>query len=237
MSNMKDETGKIYGKLTVIEQHGKDKLNRITWQCHCQCGKDIVISGTYLRDGMYKSCGCGKFDRLGAVDESGNVFGKLTVLSGVPSRPGNWICKCECGKIVKFKGSELRKNRTSCGCSAVKGSNNTNWTGLFDISGRYWNNIQNGAKLRGHEFKLSKEYMWDMYLQQGARCAISGLPIQFRNDGSLVQEQTASIDRIDNSLGYVKGNVHWVHLKVNLMKQKLTMEEFLFLCRAITDNK
>lgn len=55
---MEDITGKKYGKLTVIEQSGKDKHNNILWKCQCECGNVTSVSGYRLRNGVVKSCGC-----------------------------------------------------------------------------------------------------------------------------------------------------------------------------------
>ena len=55
---MKDMTGMRFGKLTVVERVGSDVYKNITWKCHCDCGTDIVIPGTYLRSGDTRSCGC-----------------------------------------------------------------------------------------------------------------------------------------------------------------------------------
>lgn len=55
----KDETGKIYGKLTVIEySHTKISL---FWKCQCQCGNVTIVNGQDLRSGKSRSCsaGCG----------------------------------------------------------------------------------------------------------------------------------------------------------------------------------
>ena len=32
--------------------------NRAKWECLCDCGKKIVVSGTNLRSGNTRSCGC-----------------------------------------------------------------------------------------------------------------------------------------------------------------------------------
>lgn len=58
MDMRKDETGKQYGKLTVISISDKrDKKKNIWFNCKCDCGKDCVIRGASLRGGT-KSCGC-----------------------------------------------------------------------------------------------------------------------------------------------------------------------------------
>lgn len=55
------------------------------------------------------------------ADYSGRVYGKLTVLGPAPGGKGSgsrgkWVCRCECGNIREVWASDLRKERTSCGC-------------------------------------------------------------------------------------------------------------------------
>jgi hypothetical protein len=52
-----DETGKRYGRLTVVRRYGSDKGNA-TWLCVCDCGAEKIVRGTYLRAGKTRSCGC-----------------------------------------------------------------------------------------------------------------------------------------------------------------------------------
>lgn len=54
----KDETGNTYGRLSVISMAGKDKRGQCQWMCHCSCGKDKIVKGDRLRQGLTKSCGC-----------------------------------------------------------------------------------------------------------------------------------------------------------------------------------
>lgn len=50
-----DETGKSYGKLTVIS--GRPFPNgSMHWLCHCECGADVLVPGTKLRSGLVDSC-------------------------------------------------------------------------------------------------------------------------------------------------------------------------------------
>lgn len=67
MSALKDETGNVYGKLTVIERaedkiYGKDKRHFPAWRCLCECGNEVVVVGQSLRRGLTVSCGCRKQD-------------------------------------------------------------------------------------------------------------------------------------------------------------------------------
>lgn len=111
----KDESGKKYGKLTVIQkselQHGKGVL----WMCQCDCGNSIDVLGRDLRAGKLTHCGCST-----APDETGHVYGRLTVLRRhILEKPGRamWECVCTCGNLVIVAGTGLRRGETkSCGC-------------------------------------------------------------------------------------------------------------------------
>ena len=55
-----NEIGNIYGKLTVIEQRGRDSRKEALWYCRCTCGKYTIARGDGLRSGKRKSCGCSR---------------------------------------------------------------------------------------------------------------------------------------------------------------------------------
>ena len=56
---MIDETGKRYGRITVLRIAEKDgKRHGASWVCKCDCGKEFIARGDALREGLYKSCGC-----------------------------------------------------------------------------------------------------------------------------------------------------------------------------------
>lgn len=56
--HVKDETGNVYGKLTVIGFAGIRSDHRAFWHCRCECGKLIETAGVSLRRGNSRSCGC-----------------------------------------------------------------------------------------------------------------------------------------------------------------------------------
>lgn len=57
-SAIKDMTGQKVGKLTILEEAGRGRDNRIAWRCLCDCGTEKNITGHDLRRGHVKSCGC-----------------------------------------------------------------------------------------------------------------------------------------------------------------------------------
>lgn len=57
--NWIDLTGKTFGCWTVLsplEDSGKKKKSK--WLCKCACGREVAVSGSNLRYGKTKSCGC-----------------------------------------------------------------------------------------------------------------------------------------------------------------------------------
>jgi hypothetical protein len=55
-----DLTGKVFGKVVVIEYAGKAKNGQTLWICLCECGNRTKAFGSHLTRGNTKSCGCGK---------------------------------------------------------------------------------------------------------------------------------------------------------------------------------
>jgi hypothetical protein len=174
----------------------------------------------------------------------GQVFGKLTVTERVAtSRSGGtrYLCRCECGtERTVFSGHLVRGNTTSCGCSRVKsGAAHAQWAGYGDISGNFFWEIKRSASGDSGrtplEFNLTIEYLWDLFLQQNRRCALSGISLVFAKHlrGPNRDPQTASLDRIDSGAGYVVGNVQWVHKDVNRMKSVFTQDRYLEICRMV----
>lgn len=56
--NFKDETGKVYGKLTVIRPTRQNAKKEWYWECKCSCGETTEVRGSHLRSGTIVSCGC-----------------------------------------------------------------------------------------------------------------------------------------------------------------------------------
>ena len=177
----------------------------------------------------------------------GQVFSKLTVLERVSSSRGGgtrYLCRCECGReTTVFSVHLVRGNTKSCGCATPRGPAHKQWTGYGDISGNFFNQIKRsaaGAKGGRHArpsipFDLTIEDLWNLFLQQNRKCALSGVTLTFakRYDTSRADPQTASLDRIDSGGDYVLGNVQWVHKDVNRMKNVFTQERFLEVCRQV----
>ena len=67
MGSRIDMEGKRCGKLLVIGPAGKYRGCEMQWRCQCECGKETIVRGHYLRSGHTKSCGnCNVYKLEGA---------------------------------------------------------------------------------------------------------------------------------------------------------------------------
>ena len=91
-----------------------------------------------------------------------------------------------------------------------------------------------GGLSRGLFWDLEPEDIVQMYNEQQGVCALTGWPIGWAEKGLTA---TVSIDRIDSSEGYVKGNVQLLHKDVNMAKQQYSQEYFIKMCKAIANKE
>lgn len=189
----------------------------------------------------------------------GLKFGLLTVtrLDHVkPTSRGNrvlryWECICDCGeKRLVNSGALTSGQRTRCVKCALnrrrlppceggiviktRGENNGQWRGCGVIPQNYWSGLRNGARYRGLELSITIEQANELFQQQKGLCAYTGRSLHFI--GTEYRDRTASLDRKDSKIGYVSGNVHWVHKEINQMKWSATHEHFIESCREVVNN-
>jgi len=133
MNPIKNEKGNKYGKLTVIQQGTTSKNGTVRWECTCECGNKLEVSGASLRNGVTTSCGCNR----GRKEEfKGSAVYKKTymVLKRVSKKHKetlelslkDWIAKVNencfyCGLKPYDKHFSYSKKRYS------KGIENDNW--------------------------------------------------------------------------------------------------------------
>lgn len=88
--------------------------------------------------------------------------------------------------------------------------------------------IKYRAKTFGIDFNLTLE---DIYLP--TVCPILDIPISLTGD----RENLPSLDRIDNSKGYIKGNVHVISNRANRIKSDASFDELLKIAHYFIDYK
>lgn len=170
---------------------------------------------------------------------AGDRFGGWEIIKLSDYRTSNrqryWVCKCDCGYIGDVATELLQY--TSLGCRLChlkrwhkKGSEATNFKGCGELGLRYFNTTRDNAKSRNLEFNLDIKDLWNLFLKQERKCALTGLILTWDN---IPKNQTASLDRIDSLKGYTIDNVQWVHKYANYMKMDFTQEEYIRFCHLV----
>lgn len=123
MSEKIEMIGKKFGRLTVLEEVGKNKQGKILYKCLCECGGIVVTKGANLASGNTSSCGCYQRDRVSETnreDVTGKQFGKLTAIKYLYSdKEGHavWLFSCACGGTIEAKLRYVKEgDLKSCGC-------------------------------------------------------------------------------------------------------------------------
>ena len=101
--------------------------------------------------------------------------------------------------------------------------------------GRAVANARSRALKKGLPFDLTRDEIMDMFEEQGGRCYYSDIKLNVvKSDASRTHDPLKmSLDCVDSTLGYVKGNVVWCAYCVNALKLKMSKESMIDICRAI----
>lgn len=166
--------------------------------------------------------------------EIGTKFNSWTVLENIynTGKYGMVKVQCDCGEI-KIHNKHAIKNGIikKCKTCSLPEEGLSRRKGIGEMSGYYWTCVNNNAQARNLSFNITKEYAYSLFT---GKCALSGLDISL--DNYTKNSGTASLDRIDNTIGYEVGNIQWVHKDVNNMKMGLPEDRLIFLCKEISKN-
>ena len=144
-------------------------------------------------------------------DLTGKRFGRLVAL--FPQKVANehqWLCRCDCGKTVLVWGPNLRRGLTrSCGCYKRDLQTTHGLHGSPEY--RIWHQIKT---------RCTKPSATGFHRYGGRGIAMA--PEWLNDPQAFIQHigprpsPQHSVDRIDNSKGYIPGNVRWATRKVQM---------------------
>jgi len=147
-----------------------------------------------------------------------------------PKRVDNYGC-VECGKIKTAVWSRRDWN-DNYEKNIIKSRKYANATKQNNPEALLLSGAKRRAKQKGLEFNITHED-----IQIPDTCPVLGIPI-IRGVGRQT-DNSPSIDRIDNSKGYIKGNVRVVSWRINQRKSDMSVTEILALAdyikRELTD--
>lgn len=93
------------------------------------------------------------------------------------------------------------------------------------------------SKNKNQRCDLDVEYLKQLWEVQNGICPYTALRMELCASTAAYEKshslKKASLDRIDSQLGYVRGNVEFVCLAINLAKNNYTKEEFLSFINEI----
>ena len=161
----------------------------------------------------------------------------VTYEGNVKTRSGKnvtrWNVKCfNCGEGRLINRKDHAISFSSKKCKKCSNKNNHPQGEYKGIRISFFNKFKLGANDRGLDFEIDIDFASRLAKKQNYKCRYSGLDLKFNGN---FKEITASIDRIDSSIGYLKDNVCWVHKDINMMKQQFTEERFVEMCRLVSD--
>ena len=205
------------------------------------CNKEEFVFKSRAKTYKYCSIKCMSLSYSKYKFKEGDIINNWVIISNDIIRKygrSYILVKCTCGSnIIKEIPIKHTESKAHKGCEKCSRFHTSKGFGL--LSGEYWALFINGAKSRNYEFNISIEYAWNLYLLQNKKCALSGIDLVFEpncvhnKNVDFRKMRTASLDRIDSKLGYIEGNIQWVHKDINIMKNYFNQDYFIKICKLI----
>lgn len=160
---------------------------------------------------------------------SGKVFGNLTVtefsrtqITAAGQKKAIWKALCVCGSVREYHSSNLMYGKTkSCGCTQYAGIKKSE-EHLY-ISYIHSQHVQTAAA-KGIECALTREQVFHLTQLPCHYCKTPAVP---RVSGKYPKYPYSSLDRVDNTKGYLLENVVPCCAFCNRAKSDRPVEEFL----------
>ena len=198
---IKIEVGQKYGKWLVLGRYSDGR----GWKCQCECGAVKPVRAVHLFTGASTSCHrCAH----GYIDLTGRDFGSWKVIGWVRSNTKrNWLCECICGTKRRFKQQQLigldsmRCLRCRYEAEVTEGRPGRRLLPYESL----FNRLLRGAAIRDKEVSITlRDYV--AIAETEPPCHYCHVPLIW-SKFNLQKGQNHNIDRKNNDLGYVPGNL------------------------------
>jgi hypothetical protein len=250
MSRTKDITDQRFGNLVAVRPTNMlDKKRRnVVWVFRCDCGKEIERASdtvkSVVRTGKIPACShaCpkkAKTEQSYKTIKAGDVFGKLEAIHPVNVTARgyrNWLFRCVCGKeIVRSPYNLFHDVRGGHEPSCQKCSRRPGLPIGLAAKNAVLGAYRRNAALRNIPILLSDEDMLDLF---AGNCFYCGKQPSQRSKerngrGSFIYN---GIDRLDNAVGYIPGNVVPCCGMCNRNKGAMCFHEFIEWVRLVAEH-
>lgn len=232
----KDRTGQRFGKLVVIADVERDIHRNHIWRFQCNCGRTFKRQMSYVLDSVKNGAEpCCPVCQEEKFDITGQTFGSLIALHKTKSlgKGAIWVYQCKCGATIRRVAHDITKqaNDGYTPCCGKKACGAIHETGLSDGESAMRGLIhayKKGAKSRGLEFTLTRDELEKLFSSNCYFCGIE--PAQIYRTYSKTHSSPIvynGIDRLDNSKGYILGNVASCCGWCNKVKNNLPYDIFM----------
>ena len=202
-----------------------ERIKKIDGKYHVtclSCGRRVVFATKAGALNLIKRGNCRKCMTRYTAIQSGD-------LNIYQNENGKWCSKCSgCGKEQAYTRKDHAKQSEVSDWQCKKCVSEAKIFSENQPVGdrtRVYRKFKKGAESRGIEFNLNEEQFYENYDET---CNLTGWDISIS-----YSKHTASVDRIDNSKGYIQGNIQWVHVMVNMCRNKYELDKFIKMCEAV----
>lgn len=105
---------------------------------------------------------------------------------------------------------------------------------------RFFIKVINNKNRSSKSVDIDLEYLKDIWQKQNGICPITGWKIILPQSAAGWRKEIritirASLDRIDNSKGYIKGNVRFVAIMANYARNNMEDKDLICFCKAVSN--
>lgn len=227
--------GDTYGDYTIISSNSEVRNGHTFVLAKCKCGKEEWKCLSDLKRGRIHSCrSCGARRRSKLI-KIGDTFKCWKVIEGpvFKNHSAFYKAECKCGNTRWFSSTELMNPKKAFMCHTCAGAKRKLEilikNGMIgELTQTKFSRMKRIAKVRKIDFNVTKEELWNKFIDQNRRCAITG---DYINDIN-----KASLDRIDSSKSYTIDNIQWVTKQANLSKHVMSMNELIEFCKKVINH-
>ena len=148
------------------------------------------------------------------------------------------VCGREFSRLASIERSNRKSFKNVC-CSRAC-SSKIQHSSEASLKKRLYYQLSQAIRARDKEVgeDVDEDYLLEVWNEQQGRCPYSGQELilkPHRNRGIRIPNQ-ASVDRIDSSLGYIRGNIEFVSLIANMAKNVWSKNDVIEFCKEVTEN-